>query len=274
VLGQALDETGRERRFAAARRARHQNVNAIGRQPYRRAVEPCAERDVPAREPRIDRPEVVRDQLVDQLDHAVARYTGRHERRSGPDRIDRIRHRDRTFGEAHERMVVLRIADSDHLVRRHAETAQRGLYPRSFVDAGGQHHDRFPVEDHLQLESELADRFDHLRLLRRMRRDDDPSHLQRLDTTPSQRCDEVLGRRLREQRDIAAVRVVKEGAVLGDDVIEELSALANAQQVVQPASGNEDRAPAGCAQALESAHRRTRDPPARRERVVVIGRQN
>ena len=115
VLGEALDQAGRESRLAAAGRTRHQHVVAIRRQPYRRAVEPRAERDVPAREPRIDRLEIVRDQFVDQLDHAFTRRARRHECRHRLDRIDRVRDCDRTLGEAHEGMIVLRVAYRDQL---------------------------------------------------------------------------------------------------------------------------------------------------------------
>ena len=170
-------------------------------------------------------------------------------------------------------MIVLRVADRDHFVRRHAEVAQRELRSGRLVDAGGQHHHRFAIEDHLQLEAELADRLDHQRFLRRMRRHDDLAHLEGLNATPAQRRDELLGRRIGEQRDVAASRVVNERAVLRNDIIEQIDAVANAQQIVQPASGHEDRAPAGRAQPLERGAGRVGDPAVRCQRVVVVACQ-
>jgi len=43
MLGEAFDEAGRERRLAAAGRPRDKHVDAIGRQPHGRAVEPHPE---------------------------------------------------------------------------------------------------------------------------------------------------------------------------------------------------------------------------------------
>src|SRR6185437_12083056 len=87
MLGEALEEAARQSRLAAAGRTRYQQVVAIRRQPYRRAVEPRAERDMAARKPHIDGSEVVRDQLVDQLDHALTSGSRRHEGRDGLDLI-------------------------------------------------------------------------------------------------------------------------------------------------------------------------------------------
>ena len=157
-------------------------------------------------------------------------------------------------------------------MRRHAEVAQCELRSGRLVDAGGKHHHRFAIEDHVQLETELADCLDHQRFLRRMRRDDDLADLEGLNATPAQRRDELLGRRIGEQRDVAASRVVNESTVLGNDIIEEIDAIANAQQIVQPASGDEYRAPAGCAQPAERGTGRVGDPAIRCQGVVVVAR--
>jgi hypothetical protein len=95
------------------------------------------------------------------------------------------------------------------------------LRSASFVpEAGGQHHHRFAIEDYVQLETELADRLDYQRFLRRMRRHNDLADLEGLNATPAQRRDELLGGRIGEQRDVAASRVVNERAVLRNDIIE------------------------------------------------------
>ena len=82
---------------------------------------------------------------------------------------------------AQEGVVVLRIADADRVVHREIQLLQRGLEPGRLVDAGGQHHDRALVEDHLQLEAEIANGFEHGVFVRLPRRDDAAADRQRRD---------------------------------------------------------------------------------------------
>ena len=103
-------------------------------------------------------------------------------------------------------MIVLGIAYRDGFVRRHAELAQGHLQPCCLVDARGQDHDRVPIEDDLQLQPKLADRLDDDRLLRGMSRHDDLPQLEGRYASATQRGDELLRRRLPENRSVLRLR--------------------------------------------------------------------
>lgn len=59
--------------------------------------------------------------------------------------------------QASRTLIVLRVADRDHVVRRNIQFGEGRLQAARLVDAGRQHHDGSLVEDDLQLQSEFPD---------------------------------------------------------------------------------------------------------------------
>ncbi len=153
-------------------------------------------------------------------------------------------------------MIVFRVADAHHLVARKAQFAQRVLEPRRLVDAGREHHHRAAITDHLGLEAEFPDDVLNGRAMRCVRRHQDLSDLKRRDPARLQVLYQQFGRWVGESRLFAAVRIVDDCAVLGDDEVEQLHAGTDRKQVVEPTTRDQDRPPAGYPQALQGAHRR------------------
>src|SRR5207249_1657347 len=58
-------------------------------------------------------------------------------------------------------VIVFSVSDSDDVVRRQFQLIQCNLQAGRFVHSGRQHHHGALVEDDLQLESQLPDRFQH-----------------------------------------------------------------------------------------------------------------
>jgi hypothetical protein len=93
-------------------------------------------------------------------------------------------------------MIVLGVADTDHLMAREPELAQRDLEPRRLVDTRRQHHDGTAVADHLRLESELPHQILDGSSMRLARGDDHLPDLERQDAAGLQSLDQELRRRL------------------------------------------------------------------------------
>ena len=143
-------------------------------------------------------------------------------------------------------MVVLGVADADDVVRRDLELLERGHEPRRLVDAGRQDHDGAFVEDHLQLEAELADRFEHGRLVRLARRDDDLADGERRDAALAQSGEQRRRRRLREPAPLLRRGPIEQRAVLGDDALEDREVRVDGHEIVELAARDEhEPAPRG-----------------------------
>jgi hypothetical protein len=186
-----LDHRRGKARLAAARGPGDEQAASVRGYPDRPAVGTSAERDGRPARARLNVLEIVRDQRVDQLHHPCIGLAGGDESGNVLDRGDGIRHGHRTLGQVKKRMVVLRVAYADHLVRRHPEPPQCILHAARLVDARRQHHDCLTVEDDLQLETELADRLHHRGLVRHVRRHDDLPDLEGFNAARLQRPDEL-----------------------------------------------------------------------------------
>ena len=170
-------------------------------------------------------------------------------------------------------MVVLRVAHPDRVVRRQSERLERGCQPRGLVDAGRQHHDRALVEDHLQLESEIANRLEHRCLVGLPRRHDHATHRQGLDRTLSQGFDEALRRSRAEGLLLAGGGHVEQRTVLGHDVVEQIEPRADPLQVIEIAAGDQQQLAAGLDQALERREGFVRHLPVVSQRAVIVTTQ-
>ena len=124
--------------------------------------------------------QIAREQLFDQLPHTVPPGSAGHHVGFGLNAVQRVGDRDRAAAHGQERVVVLGVADADHVVRRQPALHQRRGQPARLVDAGGQHHHRALVEYDLQLEAELADRLEHDVLHRLPARDDAAANRERM----------------------------------------------------------------------------------------------
>ena len=149
-----------------------------------------------ARQPIFQIGQVVGDELVDQLDAALAIPAGRDP--IGPllDQRQRIGDRDAAFTDPDERMVVLGVTHAHAVVRRQPQLEQRGFQAGGLVRARRQDHDRALVENDLQLEPEITDRLEHRALIRLPGRHDAMPHGQRRDPAGAQRFHELRGRGL------------------------------------------------------------------------------
>ena len=142
--------------------------------------------------------QITHEQVFDQLPDAVPpSYVG-HQVGLDFDAVQRVRDRDRAAAHREKRVVVLGIADADHVVRRQTTLGQGGDEPACLVDAGGQDHDRALVEHDRQLEAELANRIENDVLHRLPAGDDTAADRQRMHAALSQPRDERLRRRRRQ----------------------------------------------------------------------------
>jgi hypothetical protein len=143
--------------------------------------------------------QIALEQMVDQLPDALPPGSAGDQVGLGPDALERVRDRDGAAAHGEERVVVLRVADGDHVVRRQTTLDQRRGEAARLVDTRGQDHDRALVEDDLQLEAEPANRLQHDVLHRLPAGDDSAANRQRMHAALAQPPHERLGRRRRER---------------------------------------------------------------------------
>jgi hypothetical protein len=117
AFGQALQNASDQGRFAAARDAGDQQVAILGPQKEHFVLRRAADREpVPFRGAHHVR-QVGREQLLDQLPDALSPGAAGDQVGFRLDAVQRVRDRDRAAALREERMVVLGIADADHVVR-------------------------------------------------------------------------------------------------------------------------------------------------------------
>ena len=116
-------------------------------------------------------------------------------------------------------MVILRIADADHVVRRQREHRQRRVESGPLRDATGQEHERALVEDERALDADVADRGERGVRIALGGRDDRRAEVERHPTAPQLLHQRGL-RRVAKRPRLAGLGEVKERAVLGDDGVE------------------------------------------------------
>ena len=167
-------------------------------------------------------------------------------------------------------MIVLGVPDPDRLVRSKAELAQRVVHPGRLVDAGGEHHDGRPVEDHVQLQSRLLDRLEYRGVVRQPGRDNNPPDIER-NAQRLQALDELQGGRIGQQCLPSGARLVDDGPVFCHDVIEQVDVGKDREEVLQPSAGDEDRATAGHAKALDRRDRGISHLAVDGDRAVIVG---
>ena len=168
-------------------------------------------------------------------------------------------------------MIILRIADTHHIVWRKAKIIERGMQSARLVDTGRENHDRALVEDHLKFESQIANRVENDILVRRPGRHNHLPDRERSDAALPQRFNELVGRTFTENRFGFVVGTVKQSAIFRDDPIEKCEVRANTYQVIECSSGDENElAPCG-AKAFERVDCRVIDRAVVRERSVIIG---
>ena len=265
-----LEKTSRRGRLAAPGRTRHQHAAAGRRNVHFGPVAPHPEQQ---RVPRNhDRAQIVVHHQLDQFFHSLAARAAGDEVGALLQRVERVGHRHAALAGSQHRMIVFRVADRDGVSLREAQLAQRDGKAGLLVDAGRQQHHRALVEDDLQLESELADHFHRLELMRLAHRHDHPAR--RDGNAP---CPQPLGqlgrRRFGEHDLLARLRPIQERAVLRHHAIEEIEPRTHALQVLQFAAGHQQRLPAALAQPLHRGERFLADRTLKRKRPVVVGGQ-
>ena len=214
-----------------------------------------------------------RDELGGELATPAPASPREHEIGRVADRGQRAADGRGALAELQERVVVLGVADADDVVRRDLELLERGHEPRRLVDAGRQDHDGAFVEDDLQLEAELADRFEHGRLVRLARRDDDLAGGERGDAALAQSGEQRRRRRLREPAPLLRRRAIEQRAVLGDDALEDREVRMDAHEIVELAARDEHEPAPRREHVLERGDGLGGYLAVGRERAVIVGCQ-
>jgi len=115
----------------------------------------------------------------------------------------------------------------------------------------GQDHDRFFVEDNLQVEVQPLDGQKDRDVMRRSYRcHNAPSDGKRYPLLP-QTGHELGGGRRTQESLLASFRVIKECAVLGDDPVKQMQARKHVTQTRKFAAGGEDQFSTRCARPLQ-----------------------
>lgn len=151
-----------------------------------------------------------------------------------------VGHRNPALAEAQERVIVLGVADADHVVGRQTELAERLGETGRLAQARRQHHHGVFVERHMQLESEITDDLEDGDLVGLPGRNDHPADRDRGNPALPQRTDKRFGRRIAEELFLARCGPIDDSAVLSDDPVEQLDVRTYREQILQLATGHED----------------------------------
>ena len=138
--------------------------------------------------------EIVGQYFADQLGYTRAVIRLEHHVGGLLDGGQGVGHGCRAFADAQEGMIVLGVADAHGVVQRDVELFQRRLETGRLVHAARQHHHGALVEDHLQLEAQIADRFQHHFFIGLPGGDDAPTHGNSFHATALQFLDETRAR--------------------------------------------------------------------------------
>lgn len=157
----------------------------------------------------------------------------------------------RKSAETQERMIVLRIADSDHCRQRHVELGERRGQPCALVHSGRQDHHRFPVEDDLQVESQFAYDLLNRGFMRSHRGNDSPADGDRVDAELVQPFREAGGGKLAQGALLRGGRTVQQSAIFRDHQIEPVQLREHFAYAPQFAAGDEDELPARFSQTCQ-----------------------
>ena len=103
-------------------------------------------------------------------------------------------------------MIVLGVADADHVVGRQTKLAERLGEAGRLAQARRQHHHGVFVERHMQLEPEITDDLKDAGLVGLPGRNDHPANRNRGNPALPQRADERFGRRLAKELFLALCR--------------------------------------------------------------------
>ena len=155
------------------------------------------------------------------------------------DFLGRIRHRYGTFADSHKSVIVFRVADANHVVRRKPEFLERRAQTRRLVYARRQNHHCALVENDLKLEAHIADDLDCGRFVGFPGRDDNTANRNPRRTPTDQLARELGRRRFGKQLFFAVSRTVQKSAILSDDAVEQIETWEDAEQVVEFPSGHE-----------------------------------
>ena len=215
--------------------------------------------------------QVVEDVLLDELHDAARGRRARHEVGALAQCGDRVGDGHRALREGEERVVVLGIADADHVVRRQLERRQRVQQTGALGDAGRQQHESVLVEHERPLDAGLADGGEGGLRERRVGGHDRAADVQ-AHAAPPQRIHQCRLRRVAERADLPPLGKVHEGPVLGHDGVEHpIEVGADRLQVREHAAGDEQELASGRPYALERPRGRLGDAVRLRDGAVVIG---
>ena len=193
-----------------------------------------------APEPWLEIAQIGGDHHLDQLPNAGAILVPGHQVGGGLQHRHGVGDRNAALAEVQERVIVLGVADADHVVGRQTELAERLAKAGRLAQAGRQHHHGVFVERHMQLETQIADDFEDGGLVGLPGGNNDAADRQGRHTALPQGADEGFGRRLAEELFLARGRVVDDRAVLCDDAVEQLDVRTGREQILQLATGHED----------------------------------
>src|SRR5262245_48470705 len=126
----------------------------------------------------------------------------------------------------------------------------------------------------MQFEAEIADRFQHDRLMRLPGRHDGSPDRERCDPPVAQMLDEAIDRRVRQQLFLVLCRVKKQRAVLGNDQIENLDAAEGLLQFGQLSAGDEQNLAPGSFDLFQGGNANLVNASVMREGSVVIDRES
>ena len=223
-LGQPLQQAGGQRRFAAARGAGDQQVGAVGRTRTSVPSSRRAEQDVVPGQPafalRAGRRPAARRSAPStpapwspRVTMSARSLSGGRALATAAEHSHRLR---KAWSFSASPTPTTLCGDRPHLL-------QGGGQPGRLVDAGRQHHHRALVEDHLQLQPQVADGFEDGGLVRLPGGDDHPADRDRLRRRAARRrLDERCRAAARPAASPLAGGAVEQGAVLGDDPLEEV----------------------------------------------------
>jgi hypothetical protein len=186
------------------------------------------------------------------------------------ERRHRVGDRGRALAHREERVVVLRIADPDHVVGGQLHHVERGREPRALGDAARQQHERALVEDQRSLHARLLDRGERGFGVVRRRREDRAPDVER-HAPALERFDQRELRRVAEPADLPALGNVEEASILGHDEVEDaVDVRADRLEIVEHPARHQKELAAGFAHAREHRRRIGGEPSLVGDGSVVV----
>ena len=167
-------------------------------------------------------------------------------------------------------MIVFGIANAHGVVDGELQAFERTLEAGGFVHPGRQDHHGPLVEDHLKLETEIANHIQHDGLVGLPGRHDHVADGQRGDISCAERVDEGCRRRFAQDLELTISRRINDRPVLADHTVEQIETLEDSEDVFDFAAGHQDEPASGLLHGLQGRDGLVVHDTVGGERAVVI----